>query len=109
VRRGRLASSIKTAYEWRDRELMEWCMNEADSLQAANRNPVPVPARPWAPQFDAISPRQEALALQFSIALCGGERPDAVRVLEMARALYEAEAMDAGQRPSSTPLAERVE
>lgn len=48
------------------------------------------------PQFDAMEPAQEALAIQFCMEIAGqkGERgspPDPVRLLEMALALYEAE------------------
>jgi hypothetical protein len=42
-------------------------------------------------EFDAISTKQEELAIKYSIELCNGSRPDAVSVLEMADALYTAE------------------
>ncbi len=44
-----------------------------------------------APQFDAMVPAQEALAIRISAEICAGARPDAVRVLEWADALYKAE------------------
>lgn len=54
----------------------------------------------WRPEFDAISPRQEELALQFCQEIAGprgepGRPPDPVRLLEMAQGLYEAERADA--------------
>ncbi len=59
---------------------------------------------PWAPQFDAMAPGQEELAVQFCAEIAGprgkpGCNPDPVRLLEMAEALYKAEA-DA--RPKET-------
>jgi len=53
----------------------------------------------WRPEFDAMSPRQEELAIQFCQEIAGtrgepGSPPDPVRLLEMAQALYEAERAD---------------
>lgn len=53
----------------------------------------------WRPAFDVMSPRQEALAIQFCQEIAGrrgepGSLPDPVRLLEMAQALYEAERQD---------------
>ena len=50
----------------------------------------------WRPEFDAMSPRQEELAIQFCREIAGrrdeaGRLPDPVRLLEMAQALYMAE------------------
>lgn len=50
----------------------------------------------WRPEFDAMSPRQEELAIQFCTEIAGrrgepGRIPDPVRLLEMAQALYTAE------------------
>ena len=54
----------------------------------------------WRPEFDAMSPRQEELAIQFCQEIAGprgaaGSPPDPVRLLEMAQALYEAERAEA--------------
>lgn len=51
----------------------------------------------WEPEFDAMESAQEALAVQFCIEIAGlrgqkGSPPDPVRLLEMAQALYKAEA-----------------
>jgi len=48
------------------------------------------------PQFDAMVPAQEELAIKFCMEIAGprgqpGYPPDPVRLLEMAQALYEAE------------------
>lgn len=53
----------------------------------------------WRPEFDAMTPRQEELALQFCQEIAGrrgeaGSAPDPVRLLEMAQELYEAERND---------------
>lgn len=53
----------------------------------------------WRPEFDAMSPRQEELVMQFCQEIAGprgqpGSPPDPVRLLEMAQALYEAERAD---------------
>lgn len=53
----------------------------------------------WEPQFDVMSPGQEALVMQFCLEIAGprgqpGRPPDPVRLLEMAQALYEAERQD---------------
>ena len=58
----------------------------------------------WEPQFDCMAPGQEELAMQFCLEIAGprgkkGSPPDPVRLLEMAEALYKAEA-DA--RPKET-------
>ncbi|WP_311221371.1 MULTISPECIES: phosphotransferase [unclassified Acidovorax] len=50
----------------------------------------------WQPRFDVMSPKQEALAIQFCAEIAGrvgeaGSPPDPVRLLEMAEALYQAE------------------
>ncbi|WP_404299825.1 hypothetical protein [Alicycliphilus denitrificans] len=50
----------------------------------------------WHPEFDAMSPQQEELVVQFCQEIAGargkpGSPPDPVRLLEMAEALYEAE------------------
>lgn len=55
----------------------------------------------WEPQFDAMSPKQEALLVQFCAEIAGpkgepGRPPDPVRLLEMAQALYEAERQERG-------------
>lgn len=52
---------------------------------------------PWEPQFDFMAPGQEDLAMQFCIEIAGlrgqkGSPPDPVRLMEMAEALYKAEA-----------------
>lgn len=51
----------------------------------------------WEPQFDCMTPGQEELAVQFCAEIAGprgqpGRNPDPVRLLEMAEALYKAEA-----------------
>lgn len=51
----------------------------------------------WEPQFDCMAPGQEELAIQFCAEIAGprgkpGRNPDPVRLLEMAQALYKAEA-----------------
>lgn len=51
----------------------------------------------WEPQFDCMAPGQEELAIQFCVEIAGlrgkkGSPPDPVRLLEMAQALYKAEA-----------------
>ncbi|MBL8355604.1 MAG: hypothetical protein JNM01_12315 [Delftia acidovorans] len=51
----------------------------------------------WEPQFDCMAPGQEELAVQFCAEIAGprgqpGRNPDPVRLLEMAQALYKAEA-----------------
>lgn len=64
----------------------------------------------WRPEFDAMSTRQEELAIQFCQEIAGlrgepGRLPDPVRLLEMAQALYEAERESLGLSvaPRSTP------
>ncbi len=52
---------------------------------------------PWKPGFDCMVPGQEELAIQFCAEIAGprgqpGRNPDPVRLLEMAEALYKAEA-----------------
>jgi len=42
-------------------------------------------------KFDAVSPEQEALAIDISIQIAKGATPDAVQILEWAEALYVAE------------------
>lgn len=66
----------------------------------------------WRPEFDAMSPRQEELAIQFCQEISGkrgepGCPPDPVRLLEMAEALYTAE-RDAISR-KTTASAQRSE
>jgi hypothetical protein len=51
----------------------------------------------WEPQFDCMAPGQEELAMEFCLEIAGprgkpGRSPDPVRLLEMAEALYKAEA-----------------
>ncbi len=51
----------------------------------------------WEPGFDFMVPGQEELAMQFCLEIAGprgkkGSPPDPVRLLEMAQALYKAEA-----------------
>jgi hypothetical protein len=51
----------------------------------------------WEPQFDCMAPGQEELAIQFCAEIAGlrgqkGSPPDPVRLMEMAEALYKAEA-----------------
>ena len=58
----------------------------------------------WEPGFDFMVPGQEELAMQFCLEIAGprgkkGSPPDPVRLMEMAQALYKAEA-DA--RPKET-------
>ena len=58
----------------------------------------------WEPGFDFMVPGQEELAMQFCLEIAGqrgkkGSPPDPVRLMEMAEALYKAEA-DA--RPKET-------
>lgn len=54
------------------------------------------------PQFDAMAPAQEALAIKISADICAGARPDAVQVLEWADALYKAEVAEPA--PSTPPV-----
>ena len=81
---------------------------EMDALDLASENSIlkrqdsELEARkplPWAPQFDAMAPGQEELAIQFCAEIAGprgkpGRSPDPVRLLEMAEALYQAEFRD---------------
>lgn len=51
----------------------------------------------WEPGFDFMAPGQEELAIQFCVEIAGlrgqkGSPPDPVRLMEMAEALYKAEA-----------------
>lgn len=51
----------------------------------------------WEPGFDCMVPGQEELAMEFCLEIAGprgqpGRNPDPVRLLEMAEALYKAEA-----------------
>ncbi|MDH2234488.1 hypothetical protein N5K37_31715 [Delftia tsuruhatensis] len=51
----------------------------------------------WEPGFDCMVPGQEELVMQFCLEIAGprgqpGRNPDPVRLLEMAEALYKAEA-----------------
>jgi polyhydroxyalkanoate synthesis regulator phasin len=53
----------------------------------------------WEPKFEAMSPKQEQLAQQFSMEIAGPRGgkpslPDPVRLLEIAEALYQAERDD---------------
>lgn len=55
----------------------------------------------WEPQFDAMSPKQEDLVREFCAEIAGpkgqpGRPPDPVRLLEMAKALFEAEREECG-------------
>jgi hypothetical protein len=55
----------------------------------------------WEPEFDAMAPGQEELAVQFCAEIAGprgqpSSNPDPVRLLEMAEALYKAEAVAHG-------------
>lgn len=50
----------------------------------------------WEPEFNAMAPRQEDLAIRFCAEIAGpkgqpGRPPDPVRLLEMAEQLYRAE------------------
>ena len=50
----------------------------------------------WEPEFAAMAPRQEELAVKFCNEIAGplgrpGRVPDPVRLLEMAEELYKAE------------------
>lgn len=47
----------------------------------------------WEPEFDAISPTQEELAMKFAHEACESG-VDSVRLLEMAEQLYKAERND---------------
>lgn len=72
---------------------------EAEELSAALRSSIPRAA--WQPQFDVMSPKQEALVQQFCAEIAGpkgkpGRPPDPVRLLEMAEALYQAEREECG-------------
>ncbi len=63
----------------------------------------------WEPQFDCMAPGQEELAVQFCAEIAGprgqpGRNPDPVRLLEMAEALYKAEADAHGITASPAPL-----
>jgi hypothetical protein len=69
------------------------------ALAQAREEPAAAKAEGWRPEFDAMSPRQEELAIQFCQEIAGrrgesGSPPDPVRLLEMAQALYEAEQME---------------
>lgn len=44
----------------------------------------------WEPEFNAMAPRQEDLAVRFCAEIAG-RQPDPVRLLEMAEELYRAE------------------
>lgn len=62
----------------------------------------------WRPEFDAMSARQEELAIQFCQEIAGprgepGSPPDPVRLLEMAQALYEAERDDLAPARRAAP------
>jgi hypothetical protein len=62
----------------------------------------------WRPEFDAMSPRQEELVVQFCQEIAGrrgeaGSPPDPVRLLEIAQALYEAERADALSENGDAP------
>lgn len=68
----------------------------------------------WKPMLEAISPKQERLAREFSAEIAGlrgraPRLPDPVRLLEMAQALYEAERDDtvigAQERPAEKSVA----
>lgn len=55
----------------------------------------------WEPQFDVMSPTQEALVQQYCAEIAGpkgepGRPPDPVRLLEMAQELYLAERRECG-------------
>lgn len=64
----------------------------------------------WQPSFDANSPRQEELVVQFCEEIAGrrgqkGRLPDPVRLLEMAEALFDAErdhAIGAQENPTKS-------
>lgn len=67
-----------------------------DELTQAREELAAAKIEGWRPEFNAMSPRQEALAIQFCQEIAGrrgemGRAPDPVRLLEMAQALYEAE------------------
>jgi hypothetical protein len=69
------------------------------ALAQAREELAAAKAEGWRPEFDAMSPRQEELAIQFCQEIAGrrgesGSPPDPVRLLEMAQALYEAEQME---------------
>lgn len=66
-------------------------------------------SKQWEPEFDAICPKQEALAKQFceDIAQTHGGLMDPVRLLEMAEALYCAE-RDESIDPGSSDVVESV-
>lgn len=55
---------------------------------------------PWQPEFDACSVRQEQLAREYGARF----GVDAVQILEMAQALYEAERDDLGPTDLRAPL-----
>lgn len=63
----------------------------------------------WEPKFDGMELEQERLAMAFCQEIAGpkgkrGSPPDPVRLLEMARALYQAERADAVLlQPGGTP------
>jgi hypothetical protein len=59
----------------------------------------PAIAQTWEPEFDAMCDQQETLVIEFCDEIAGrkgkqGRCPDAVRLLEMAQALYRAERDD---------------
>jgi len=67
-----------------------------DELAKAREELTAARVEGWRPSFDATSPRQEELAIQFCQEIAGrrgevGRPPEPVRLLEMAEALYEAE------------------
>ncbi|MGC3984790.1 MAG: hypothetical protein QM777_08730 [Pseudorhodoferax sp.] len=78
----------------------QWCESRSltglpDLLRALAKRSA------WHPQFDVMSPKQEALVLQFCAEIAGplgqpGSPPDPVRLLGMAQALYEAEREECG-------------
>jgi hypothetical protein len=71
-----------------------------EELAQARDELAAVKVEGWRPEFDAMSPRQEELVVQFCQEIAGrrgeaGSPPDPVRLLDMAQALYEAERADA--------------
>lgn len=63
----------------------------------------------WEPAFDIMVPGQEELVMQFCMEIAGpkgrpGRLPDAVRLLEMAQALYQVERQAAVKLPQAGEL-----
>ncbi|MBB6578984.1 hypothetical protein HNP33_003089 [Comamonas odontotermitis] len=79
------------------------------------RNLLALRAMPaWEPEFLAMTPGQEELAMKFCMEIAGpkgkpGRLPDPVRLLEMAEELYQAERQAAVKLPQSGELVDVVQ